>query len=548
MLNLLIDPWLPVIRRHTGRCVIRPAQITEALDEDPVIAIDWPRPDFRIATLELLIGLLATALPPGDGDDWLDLWDEPPDPDRLDQAFAPLVSAFALDGDGPRFLQDREDLESSAEAIERLLIEAPGDSTTTKNTDLLVHRGRVTRLSRATAAIALYTFQSWAPAGGAGNRTGLRGGGPLVTLVVPGAERADDPGPALWQTLWANVPVGIPAPHRDGLDLVFPWLAPTLTSEGAAVVTPQSADPRQCWWGMPRRIRLDFAASATPQACDLTGAADDVAVVSWRQRPRGPNYALWGGHHPLTPHYRQKPGTELLAVHPQPGGIGYRHWLGLVLASADGLRVPAATVAVWTGRRGGTVARPARLIAAGFDMDNMKARGFVESEMPLPAAANRERQQRLDRLAQDLVTGTDQVANLLRSAVRQALFSAGATVKLDAALLNAVRERLWQQTEVRFFAALEAAARDPGPGPDDGRADWLRPLRAIALALFDEVAPLSADCGESAARRIGTARRHLAIALAGYGPAGATLFSSLGLPPAEPRTAKKTAKKKGTTG
>jgi hypothetical protein len=79
-----------------------------------------------------------------------------------------------------------EDLQSSAEPIERLLIEAPGESTTSKNTDLLVHRDRVTSLGRAAAAMALYTFQSWAPAGGAGNRTGLRGGGPLVTMVMPG--------------------------------------------------------------------------------------------------------------------------------------------------------------------------------------------------------------------------------------------------------------------------------------------------------------------------------------------------------------------------
>ena len=80
-----------------------------------------------------------------------------------------------------------EDLQSGAEPIERLLIEAPGESTNSKNTDLLVQRGRVANLSRAAAAMALYTFQSWAPAGGAGNRTGLRGGGPLMTMVMPGA-------------------------------------------------------------------------------------------------------------------------------------------------------------------------------------------------------------------------------------------------------------------------------------------------------------------------------------------------------------------------
>jgi CRISPR system Cascade subunit CasA len=191
-------------------------------------------------------------------------------------------------------------IQSSAEPIERLLIEAPGESTNSKNTDLLVHRNRVASLSCATAAMALYTFQSWAPAGGAGNRTGLRGGGPLITMVMPGSA------PTLWQTLWANVPDNGNLPRPDELPLVFPWLAPTVVSDGATLVTPQNAHPLQCWWGMPRRIRLDFVTHATPRSCNLTGEVDSVQVATWRQRPRGANYGFWGETHPLTPHYQQK--------------------------------------------------------------------------------------------------------------------------------------------------------------------------------------------------------------------------------------------------
>jgi CRISPR system Cascade subunit CasA len=163
----------------------------------------------------LLIGLLATASPPHDHDGWLEMWDKPPAPTALDAAFEQIAHAFALDGDGPRFLQDFEELVSDPEPIERLLIEAPGASTTHNNTDLLVHRSRYTTLGRAAAAIALFTFQSWAPAGGAGNRTGLRGGGPLTTLVLPRSEAS------IWHILWANVPCGTPPPAAD-LPRVFP--------------------------------------------------------------------------------------------------------------------------------------------------------------------------------------------------------------------------------------------------------------------------------------------------------------------------------------
>ncbi len=73
---------------------------------NPIVAIDWARADFRVATLEFLIGLLATACPPGSLKDWRAWWREPPSPEALAAAFAPLAHAFVLDGDGPRFMQD----------------------------------------------------------------------------------------------------------------------------------------------------------------------------------------------------------------------------------------------------------------------------------------------------------------------------------------------------------------------------------------------------------------------------------------------------------
>jgi len=536
--NLLADPWLPVIRRHSGRCTVVPAQITEAYDTDPIQSIDWPRADFCVASVEFLIGLLATACPPRDHGAWLDGWETPPDPAMLGAAFAPLAHAFDLDGGGPRFLQDREVLVSEAEPVERMLIESPGASTIGKNTDLLVHRGRVASLGRAAAAIALYTFQSWAPSGGAGNRVGLRGGGPLVTMVAPGRD------PTLWQLLWANIPCG-DAPDASDLPRVFPWLAATIGSKDARVVTPETAHPLQCWWGMPRRIRLDFTTLDHPQPCGLTGVPDSVAVASWRQRPHGPNYSNWGGTHPLTPTYQQKPGTEKLSLHPQPGGIGYRHWLGLVLKDGNGLRQPARAIATWHEERGLDVREDSRLLAAGYDMDNMKARGFVESQMPLPAAASREARAQLDGLAERLVLGAEQVASLLRSAVRAALFSAGATVRQDLELLATVRERLWAQTEPEFFGALEREARR-GPAPSERTAEreWQRLLRTVALALFDEAAPMEPDAaplvraGETVPRLV-RARRNLLFALQGYGKDGAALFTTLDLPGASSKTSKK---------
>lgn len=251
-------------------------------------------------------------------------WRRPPDREALDAAFAPIAHAFVLDGDGPRFLQDFEALASDSLPVERLLIDLASNSPG-ENKDLLARQGRIGRMSRPAAAMALFTLQSWAPQGGRGNRAGLRGGGPLTTLILPGEQ------PTLWQTLWANVPVG-PPPTLHDLPRVFPWLAPTVTSEDARVVTPITAHPLQSWWGMPRRIRLDF--STLSGNCDLTGEADDALVVGWRQRPHGAKYEAWT--HPVTPHYQIKAGAEWLPMHAQPTGVGYRDWVGLVLDHPSG--------------------------------------------------------------------------------------------------------------------------------------------------------------------------------------------------------------------
>ena len=79
----------------------------------------------------------------------------------LDAAFEPLAPAFQLDGDGPRFMQDFDNLDGAGNRVAGLLIDAPGDNTIRRNTDILVKRGQVTTLCRASAAMALFTLQAY---------------------------------------------------------------------------------------------------------------------------------------------------------------------------------------------------------------------------------------------------------------------------------------------------------------------------------------------------------------------------------------------------
>jgi CRISPR system Cascade subunit CasA len=524
--NLLNDAWFPAVRADGRTESIRPADITSAIKSNPVIAIDWPRADFRVACLEFLIGLVATAYPSDLDDDeaWIEVWENPPTPDVLDAAFAPLVHAFNLDGPGPRFLQDFDELPGEPDSPETLLIEAPGENTRRKNRALLVKSDRVMRLSRPAAAMALFTLQCYAPSGGRGNLTSLRGGGPLTTLVLPTLTL--DPCP-VWHLIWANVPGG-KRPAAADLPRIFPWLAPTRTADRFPVTTPHEAHPLQVFWGMPRRIRLEFSGNSDGLSCDLTGAVDPVIVTGWRQRPNGVKYFAW--NHPLSAYRKNTNDGSWRAVQPQPGGIGYRNWVAIVVRNAEDTRRPAPCIVDWPARSAEiSEPRQARLLAAGYVTDNMKAIAFVESEMPLPGS-DPETAAALGAVAQRLVAAADIVARMLRNAVRDAHYRRNVQPKPDSAPLASIYEAFWAVTQDRFFALLNAVDKDWETALKALAPGWRATLRNSALALFDEVAPLDPSLASFDPQRIVEARRRLFFALEGYGSNGNRLFEALLLP------------------
>lgn len=546
-MHLLRDRWLPARVGNSATDIVSPAAITNEIACRAILAINWPRPDFRLAACEFLIGLLALACPPHDEEAWFAWWQVPPTPEQLDAAFAPYAHAFSLDGDGPRFMQDFDELSGAPNTPETLLIEAPGEATRRDNTTLLNKPDRVRTLSRAAAAMALFTLQTYAPSGGRGNLTSVRGGGPLTTLVLPGRAERDRPA-TLWHTLWANVPYGTPVPPAD-LPHVLPWLAPTRTVDRFPATSPADSHPLQAFWGIPRRIRLDFTPNTERLPCDLTGVVDDIIITGWRQRPNGVKYVSFT--HPLSPYYKDARGGWL-PVHPQPGGIGYRHWVGLALKGSETTgRKAAACVSAWHERAnphdvGYAVRAGTRLLVGGYDMDNMKARSFVESEMPLPGAGDPAVERQIEPLARGLVAAADIVARALRMAIRDAVLDRDAS--LDSAPLATAYEGLWGATQEPFFDALRRTAAAP---PDDDPSAalkleagaWQDRLRRTALPLFDEAAPLDPSAASFDYERIVAARRGLLFTLKGYGALGYQFATALGL--AVPETKPKRGKRKG---
>ena len=485
MLNLISDPWIPVLRR-SGHDTIRPDQIAEP----DVLRPNWPRPDLNLACYELLVGLVYLAHPPNGSYDRTN----PPDAATLRAAMKPLEPAFNLLGHGPRFLQDLEPLEGDGNAPEMLFIDSAGDSTVRKNADLMVRRGRYPALPLPLAAMALYTLQAFAPSGGAGNRTSMRGGGPMVTLVKPTAE-------GLWPLVWANVPRGEPL-GPDDLD-ELPWMRSTETSKPvdkkSRITVPKSNSPSkpdpEVFFGQPRRLRL---------------VAQDDAVTLVIQKPGGTNYLPQDWRHPLTPYYKRE--AELLPRHPKPGSFGYQNWRGVILQSESGMR-PQMLEQYLRDIEGARCS----LIVAGWAMENMKPLDFLWSEQPVFPLSEEDEDH-----AAAAVEAAEQAGYAVATCVGEGV--GDDNVKSGAG--QRAREEFFAGTQGAFEEILESMSA----GKPFVAGEWIGALRAAALPIFDkEVMPGLADLGETRRTEAIRARTKLIAAFKGRPPFGKKIFDPLGL-------------------
>jgi len=550
--HLLREQWIPVSLADGRRVFVRPCEISESYDGQNILRISTGRPDCDISLTEFLIGLLAVTIGPEDGDAWQALYSAPPSREELEAAFNQLAPALSLDGVGPRFFQDLQPLSGDATPVRALFIDAPGDNAIRNNADHFVKRGRTTALSRAGAAIALLTLQTSAPSGGAGHRTSLRGGGPLTTLVLPGTP--DNSDPTLWQRLWANVPAGLRA-NTEEHARVFPWLVETRVSDDGVITTPEDVHGAQAFFGMPRRIRLNFETNTKRQPCDLLGIVDDVIVSSYVTRPWGANYTSWSRGHPLSPYYKQREAdTEYLPLHLKSARVGYRQYLGLVVAGSKGLRLPALCVSDFPKRAQyikGAERRAllnSRLLAAGYAMDNMKPLDFGEALLPLIVTGDTSCDEQVREFAKRFIATAELAASQLVGATKRALYGVRGDANRDSTVLDSVRTRFWSDTEESFYQVLRGAAQCLVENKDeladrlttirqDHGDRWRIILRKHCLAVFDDTVPIE-DAESDRIRDVIEGRKMLVLALDGYGPVGKKIYSELSLPLPATRTAK----------
>jgi CRISPR system Cascade subunit CasA len=537
--NVLTEPFFPVITRKGGRRWVSFPELAQVEGEDAPVDFDWPRADFNIASYEFAIGVATLAFQPTKPGQWLKLWAASPTPDQAHAALAPFVHAFVLDGQGPRFMQELGGLEGEMKPIEALLINTPGENGQNKNADLLTHRDRYPALGLPAAAMALYTLQQFAPSGGAGNRTSMRGGGPMTTLAT--IESASTRAP-LWRNILANV-VNDQANEYDEDDLlkILPWLAPTLVSDKASGErkvhqSDPDAHPLQSYFGMPRRIGLRFGGKGR---CPMTGLVGPL-VGGFVQKPWGVNYGIWT--HPLTPYRRQKEGAEPFSVKPKSARFGYRDWTAVIVGEERGqLACPSRNIGSARSERRAQFSEAAdakaQLRAAGWAMNNMEAVAYLDATQPLHIASIEKAQRALDRAARQYAEAAERAVAMLVFALRSALFAEHAKPSTDTGLFADARAAFFEATENDFHAALDSWLATPDQPHEAAARHWLACMRRAEFTVFETAAAIPITDVERS-RRVADAFGRLSAGFAGYGRLGTQLFETLGLPPAEIKVGK----------
>lgn len=538
MTSLFAEKWVPVWRTNGSQDWIAPYQLADA----DISGFAANRADFNGALAQFAIGLLQTSSPAKNEGEWEKLFKSPPGADDLAAWFAPHAAAFILDGSATRFMQDADPAEGAGCGIDALLIDSAGGSAVDKNTDLFVKRGTTSAMCPHCAATALFALQTNAPAGGAGHRTSVRGGGPLTTLALCSPARS------LWHDLWLNV-----LPQRDfvaragdagktAAHFTFPWLARTDAIQAVGAETqPLQVHPHHVYWAMPRRIRLDLDNVHTGR-CDICKRESEQLVRNYVTRPQGLNYkGPW--RHPLSPYYETKEGW--LPVHPQPGGFSYRHWLAWAMGSSSNKKVvqPAANVShVIAERR--QAAGALRLWVFGYDMDNMKARCWYETAFPLYRLADctASERKKCQEMIAALVDAAELVVFYLRQAVKQARFG-DSDARGD---LSFVDKMFWDSTDIAFHTRLrlliDQAASEQGVGRIgeerflEHASAWHQKLSKTALHLFDADIVGAGAIAQQDPHRI--ARAHEGLK---YNLDGKAIRALLGLP--QPESGKATSKR-----
>jgi CRISPR system Cascade subunit CasA len=511
-MNLITDPWIPIVRADGTREKIAPWQIAE--QQNPVMEIAAPRPDFQGALYQFLIALLQCSVAPDGKIEWVKFVSEPPDVNQIKNAFDRLSHAFELYRDnGPAFMQEIGAIDAAkSEVIAQLLIDEPGINTEEKNRDLFIHSGQKRLVCESCCAAALYALSINGPPGGAGHMAGILGNGPVITLI--GREAG-----SLWDQICLNI---IPQDEFTSTDFdvdasIFPWLGPTKTSESCTSkkcpdgcarcgTFPEDKHPLHVYWGMARRIRLDGAVESG--LCDICGENSDILFGRYLNKPKGFRYCgSW--HHSLTPRKFTDRTTLPEPLKGNQAERSYANWLALTYCDDDRNIRAATNVHSFLEKQHLLATSSFKIHCFYYDMEpgQATARCWYEHHLPV-ISVDQEYREVFFSFVSDLIASAKDAVKELRSQVKAAWFSRPKDAKGDTSMID---QSFWQATEADFYQQLHRLAQLPADTramPATVAQEWLQTLRRKCLDLFDHWS-LEGEAEDMDLKRVVKARRFL---------------------------------------
>ena len=446
-MNLLKDPWLPIIRKNGAKEKIAIYQLLDSYKENPIMELEAPRPDFKNALYQLLIGIVQVAAMPEDEEEWGELFEEPYSTEEFSKQVLKYKECFEIDSEGPAFMQDFELESAKPMSLAKLFLDSPSDNALKLNTDHFVKRNTINAIDPYWGTVALYTLQTFTAGIGAGYRVGLRGGGPLTTIICFDSNRA------LWKNIWINI---LSKEFTDNLpgnkemiekSDIFPWMKPTKSSKNDVGLFADECHSFHHYFGMPIRLRLVF--ESKKGMCDVSGETKGVLVTGLKSNTHGNKYSgVW--LHPLNA-YRYD-DTVPISIKAQPTGIDYRYWGGLTVSSDKEMPAKIITLSQRSLYRREILKKNKSIVwAAGYDTDKGKTRNWYESTMPL-YPLNPKDATEVAAFVGGLIKQAQEISGSLRFAVKSAWFGSPKDAKGDMGFLDT---SFWQNTESFFYSILD---------------------------------------------------------------------------------------------
>lgn len=489
--------------------LMRPHEIV--CNQSKAVELNAPRYDLNGALFQFLIGLIQTTMAPKDDRCWKDNISSIPSEDEVKKAFSTVSHCFNLFGDSYRFMQDislPDELKDNADgksknnginekSIDRLLIGAPSDLSLDENKDLFIKRKSIKSVCPSCAAMLLFTLMTNGSTLGGGHLSGLRGSGPLTTIVE---------GNNIQQTIWLNVlPKNVffgSNNHNCEENLIFPWLKDS-HSEKLGNINVNEVSKLQIFWATNLRIYLNLnSESEDGKICDLCGSSTKHTVSNFYTKRSGYGYNSneWSKFHTLSPARNYSKDT-CKAVILTSKGLSYKDWIGFVQNEPDKddvkneFRAAQVVTHIYSvGTKMNNLKIPFRLHSFGFQFDNKtKAKYWYESKMPLYVSDLKTINNFLSH-AMDIVSASSMIEKWIQKSVREAKFReikqgpSSSDSKRNNGDLVSVRMQFWSDTEDLFYQTMDNIFKSMSSIDDikKVKCKWRKDIEDKSIKIFDE--------------------------------------------------------------